>query len=73
MVERQVLYLRMRASSLAKAEANCGPLSEMMESWRLKHLNTKLKKELGNSIGIDSLGARGKNYPLCKAMVDHDH
>ena len=37
-------YLRMWASLRAKAEANCGPLSEMMESYRPQCLNTKSKK-----------------------------
>ena len=31
-----------------------------------------VKKELGNSICVDRLATRGKNYPLRKAMVDHD-
>ena len=43
-MERRTSYLRMRASSRVKAEANCGPLSEMMESYRPKCLNTKSKK-----------------------------
>ena len=30
-------------------------------------------KELGNSVRINHFGTRGKNHPLCKAMVDHDH
>ena len=30
-------------------------------------------KELGYSCSIHHLGARGKNYPLTKAMVNHDH
>ena len=30
------------------------------------------KKELGNAGSIDVFGAGSKNYPLCKAMVDHD-
>ena len=33
----------------------------------------EVEKELGNSICINHFGTRGKNYPLCKAMVDHDH
>ena len=33
-----------QVSSLAKAEANCGPLLEIMESGSLKCLNTKSKK-----------------------------
>ena len=32
-----------------------------------------VKKELGNSVHVNHLGTRGKNYPLCKAMVNHDH
>ena len=31
-----------------------------------------VEKELGNSIRVDRLATRGKNYPLRKAMVDHD-
>ena len=33
----------------------------------------EIKKQLGNSCSINGLLARCKNYPLCKAMVDHDH
>ena len=33
----------------------------------------EVKKQLGNSCSINGLLARCKNYPLCKAMVDHDH
>ena len=31
------------------------------------------KKKLGNASSINVFGAGSKNYPLCKAMVDHDH
>ena len=31
------------------------------------------KKELGNSCSIDVFCAGAINYPLCKAMVYHDH
>ena len=33
----------------------------------------EVKKQLGNSCSINSFLARCENYPLCKAMVDHDH
>ena len=33
----------------------------------------KVKKQLGDSCCVNSLLARCKNYPLRKAMVDHDH
>ena len=33
----------------------------------------EVKKQLGNSCSVNGLLARCKNYPLCKAMVDHDH
>ena len=33
----------------------------------------EVKKQLGNSCSINGLLARCKNYPLSKAMVDHDH
>ena len=33
----------------------------------------EVKKQLGNSCCVNSLLARCKNYPLRKAMVDHDH
>ena len=33
----------------------------------------KVKKQLGNSCGVNGFVARCKNYPLCKALVDHDH
>ena len=32
-----------------------------------------VKKELGNSGCVNGFGARSKNYPLCKAMVDYNH
>ena len=32
-----------------------------------------VEKNLGYSCGVHSFGTRGKNYPLTKAMVDHDH
>ena len=53
-------YLRMRASLQAKAEANCGPLSDIMESCRPKHLNTKLKKSWATPFALIILeqGAR---------------
>ena len=31
------------------------------------------KKKLGNAGSIDVFGTGSKDYPLCKAMVDHDH
>ena len=31
------------------------------------------EKKLGYSCSIHGFGAGGKNYPLTKAMVDHDH
>ena len=33
----------------------------------------EVKKQLGNSCSVHGLLARCKNYPLSKAMVDHDH
>ena len=33
----------------------------------------EVKKQLGNPSSVNGLLARCKNYPLCKAMVDHDH
>ena len=33
----------------------------------------EVKKQLGNSCGVNGLLARCKNYPLHKAMVNHDH
>ena len=32
-----------------------------------------VEKEFGNSYGVHCFWARGKNYPLTKAMVTHDH
>ena len=32
-----------------------------------------VEKKLGYSYGIHHFDARGKNYPLTKAMVNHDH
>ena len=31
-----------------------------------------VEKKLGCFCGVHGFGARGKNYPLTKAMVDHD-
>ena len=31
------------------------------------------KKKLGYAGSIDVFGTGSKDYPLCKAMVDHDH
>ena len=31
------------------------------------------KKKLGDASSIDVFGAGSKDYPLCKAVVDHDH
>ena len=31
------------------------------------------KKKLGNAGGINVFGTRSEDYPLCKAVVDHDH
>ena len=41
-------------------------------------MKSKLKedifeKEFGYSLGIDGLSAWDENYPLRKAVVDHDH
>ena len=43
-MESQTSYLRILASSLVNAEANCGPRSEMRVSWSPKHLNMWSKK-----------------------------
>ena len=40
---------------------------------KTKMFEYKVNKQLGNSCGINGLVARCKNYPLHKAMVDHDH
>ena len=40
-----------------------------MKTETLKDLG---KKELGNASHVNVFGAGSKNYPLCKAMVDHD-
>ena len=40
---------------------------------KTKAFEYKVKKQLGNSCSVNGLLARCKNYPLCKAMVDHDH
>ena len=31
------------------------------------------KKKLGNASSINVFGTGSKDYPLCKAVVDHDH
>ena len=38
-----------------------------------KSFEDKVKKQLGDSCSIDSCRARSEDYPLHKAMVDHDH
>ena len=38
-----------------------------------KTFEYKVKKQLGNSCSVNGLMARCKNYPLSKAMVDHNH
>ena len=40
---------------------------------KTKTFEYEVNKQLGNSCGINGLLARCKNYPLHKAMVDHDH
>ena len=40
---------------------------------KTKAFEYEVKKQLGNSCSINGLLARCKNYPLCKAMVDHNH
>ena len=40
---------------------------------KTKTFEYKVKEQLGNSCSINGLMARCKNYPLRKAMVDHDH
>ena len=42
----------------------------IMESHAFEHV---VKEELGDSVHVHSFGARSQYYPLCKAMVDHDH
>ena len=43
-MERRTSYLRIRASSLVKADANWGPRSEIKVSWSPKCLNMWSKK-----------------------------
>ena len=40
---------------------------------KTKAFEYKVEKQLGDSCSVNGLQARCKNYPLCKAMVDHDH
>ena len=40
---------------------------------KTKAFEYEVKKQLGDSCGVNGLLARCKNYPLHKAMVDHDH
>ena len=40
---------------------------------KTKVFEYEVKKQLGNSCSVDGLLARCENYPLHKAMVDHDH
>ena len=41
-----------------------------MEAEAFKHM---VEKMFGYSSCIYGFGARDENYPLCKAVVDHDH
>ena len=40
---------------------------------KTKAFEYEVKKQLGNPCSVNSLLARCKNYPLHKAMVNHDH
>ena len=40
---------------------------------KTKVFEYKVKKQLDNSCSVNGFVARCKNYPLCKAMVDHNH
>ena len=40
---------------------------------KTKAFEYEIKKQLGNSSGVNGLLARCENYPLSKTMVDHDH
>ena len=40
---------------------------------KVKAFEYIVKKELGNSSCVTHFGARSKNHPLCKAVVDYDH
>ena len=45
-MESLTSYWRRHANSLVKADANCGPLSDISKSWRPKCLNTWWRKSL---------------------------
>ena len=47
-----MLYLRSQASSLARAEVNWGPLSEIMVSWSPNHLKMFQKKSFPTSAAL---------------------
>ena len=66
-------YLRSLASSLASAEVNWGPLSAYEHVVEAKSFENVLEKEFPYSCCVDGFGTWDDNYPLCKAMVDHDH
>ena len=40
---------------------------------KTKVFEYEVTKQLGDSCSVNGFQARCKNYPLCKAMVDHDH
>ena len=42
----------------------------VMESNPFEHM---VEEKFGNSSCINGFRARDENYPLCKAMVDHNH
>ena len=48
-MESLMSYLRSQASSLARAEVNWGPLSDIKVSWRPNHLKTFWKKSFPTS------------------------
>ena len=69
-MESLTSYWRSLASSLANVEVNWGPRSDIKESCRPNE--DVGEKEFGHFHGVDGFGTRDDNYPLRKAVVDHD-
>ena len=59
-------FLGKRRGELGSSVRNEG----VVESEAFKYM---IEKELGDTICINGLGTRDQDYPLRKAMVDHDH
>ena len=58
---------------LCKGRSELGATIQDEGVMKTKAFEYKVKKQLCDSYGVNGFLARCKNYPLHKAMVDHDH